>query len=96
MLLLVFLVLFGFLCWYSVFIRTIVFSPLKSAFYAFHDVVDYFKFKKYNLLQTGHIIAYVALFGRGKTLSVVHYVRSVFFRYNDKMVFDAHSNYQYL
>lgn len=88
MVLLVFLALFGFLCWYSVFIRTIVFSPLKSAFYAFHDVVDYFKFKKYNLLQTGHIIAYVALFGRGKTLSVVHYVRSVFFRYNNKRVFD--------
>ena len=75
MVLLVLLALFGFLCWYSVFIRTIVFSPIKSAYYAFHDMVDYIKYKKFDLLQTGHIIAYVALFGRGKTLSVVHYVR---------------------
>ena len=88
MVILVFLALFAFLCWYSVFIRTIVFSPIRSIYYAFHDLVDYIKYKKYDLLQTGHIIAYVALFGRGKTLSVVHYVRSLYFRYNDKKVFD--------
>lgn len=72
----------------SVVFRTIIFHPLLSAFYAVKDTYHYFKYHKWNNMDTGKIIAYVALFGKGKTLSVVHYVRSQYFKYNDKKVYD--------
>lgn len=37
---------------------------------------------------TGKLICYCALFGKGKTLSVVHYVVANYKKYNDKRVYD--------
>lgn len=84
-----FLIIFVLALWLSVTFRTIVFHPFLAAFYFFKDLYQWFKFKKWRNLQTGKIIAYVALFGHGKTLSVVHYVRSLYDRYNDRLVYDV-------
>ena len=50
------------------------------------DLYYYFKHKQYNELQTGELIAYVGLFGKGKTLSVVNKVVNAYKRHNDKHV----------
>jgi hypothetical protein len=50
------------------------------------DVIFYFWHKKSNECKTGELLAYVGLFGMGKTLSVVHRVISDYHRYNDKPV----------
>lgn len=39
-------------------------------------------------METGKLICYTALFGKGKTLSVVHYVAALYEKYNNKMVYD--------
>jgi hypothetical protein len=50
------------------------------------DLFLYFRRKRYNNCKTGELLAYVGLFGKGKTLSVVHRVVSDYKRYNDKLV----------
>lgn len=39
-------------------------------------------------METGKLICYTALFGGGKTLSCVHYVKSLYYRYNDRKIYD--------
>ncbi len=73
---------------FSVVFRTLVFHPFKTVFYAVRDFVCYFQHKEYNLCQTGKLICYCALFGKGKTLSVVHYIVGMYRKYNDKPVWD--------
>ena len=73
---------------FSVVFRTIVFHPFKSVFYVVKDIYCYFRYQQWHNMKTGKLIAYVALFGGGKTLSVVHYVRGQYFKYNNKKVFD--------
>jgi hypothetical protein len=50
------------------------------------DMVLYIKHKKKNECKTGELIAYVGLFGKGKTLSVVRRVVRDYRRYSDKPV----------
>lgn len=50
------------------------------------DLYYYIRHKKYNLCPTGELVAYVGLFGKGKTLSAVHRVVSAYEAYNDKLV----------
>lgn len=47
-------------------------------FYLPKDLFQYFWYKKGRLVRTGEIIAYIGLFGRGKTLSAVHKVCSIY------------------
>lgn len=76
------------LCLFSVFIRTLLFNPFKTIFYGLKDSIQYFTQHRYDSMQTGKLICYTALFGGGKTLSCVHYVNSLYNRYNDKRVYD--------
>lgn len=80
----------AFLFCYYMFIpfRLVIKNPFAAVYYAVRDAIDYFKHKKKNECPTGKIIAYTALFGGGKTLSVVHYVTSMFYHYNDIPVWD--------
>lgn len=80
----------AFLFCYYMFIpfRLVIKNPVSAVYYALCDTFFYFKHRKKNECPTGKIIAYTALFGGGKTLSVVHYVTSMFFRYNDVKVWD--------
>ena len=81
-------VLFFIMCLFSVFLQTIVLHPIKSIYYCLVDVYRYFHEHRYDSMKTGKLICYTALFGGGKTLSCVHYVKSLYYRYNDRRVYD--------
>lgn len=72
----------------SVFVRVVSFNPRQTVKYSVLDVYKYFRYKQWNNCKTGEIIAYVGLFGKGKTLSAVHKVVEMYNRYNNKRVYD--------
>lgn len=86
---LLFIGVFVFLCYLSVCFRLIVRHPVLTIYYAVRDSINWFRRKRWNECPTGELIAYTALFGRGKTLSVVHYIVSMYERYNNVKVFDV-------
>lgn len=59
-----------------------------AIYYAVVDTIFYFYHREYNNAHTGFIDMYTGLFGRGKTLSAVHYVVNYYNRYNNKIVYD--------
>lgn len=63
-------------------LRCVVLHPVSSCYYGGKDIYLYFKCKKFNLYHTGELVAFVGLFGKGKTLSAVHKVVSAYDRYN--------------
>lgn len=69
-------------------LRCAVFHPIKLARYGVSDLIRYIRFQRWNECQTGELVAYVGLFGKGKTLSAVHKVVSMYERYNGMMVYD--------
>lgn len=69
-------------------IRLIIFHPVKVTLYAAIDTINYFKEKKFNIANTGHIKCYCGLFGKGKTLSAVRDICDIYERYNDVKIFD--------
>lgn len=50
------------------------------------DLYHYIAHKQADICPTGELVAFVGLFGRGKTLSAVHKVVSMYHRYNGKRV----------
>lgn len=68
--------------------RIAVQHPLLTLYYAPKDLFSYIIHKEWNICPTGQLIAYTALFGKGKTLSVVHYVTNMYYKYNDLLVWD--------
>ena len=84
--LLLFIIVFA--CIMSVCVRVIVTHPVSSVWYGVIDMYKYFRYRCWNNSATGTISCYVGLFGKGKTLSAVHKVVSLYKRYNDKMIFD--------
>lgn len=68
--------------------RIVVKHPILTVYYGISDMIDYLFRKGWNNCPTGQLIAYTALFGKGKTLSVVHYVVGMYKRYNNKKVYD--------
>ena len=76
------------LCILSVEVRLIVRHPIKTIRYMIQDTWRYFHDHKYDWYQAGLLNCYDAHFGGGKTLSVVHYDRVLFERYNNKKVYD--------
>lgn len=80
----------GFLFCYYMFIpfRLVVKNPFSTVFYAVKDLYEYIVHHTARNCPTGKIIAYTALFGGGKTLSVVHYVTSLFRKYDGLKVWD--------
>lgn len=84
------LLLCGFLllCVFSVVFRTLVFHPISTVFNGVKDICKFFKYKDWHRLKTGKLVCYCALFGKGKTLSVVHYVTAIYKKYNNKRIYD--------
>lgn len=74
----------------SVVVRVIVTHPGHAISYSVLDLANYLKYKKWRLCNTGYIIGFVGLFGKGKTLSAVHYVTSLYYRFNDRKVYDSY------
>ena len=62
-------------------LRCAVSHPLKLVRYGVVDLYQYVKYQKWNECSTGELIAYVGLFGKGKTLSAVHKVVSMYKQY---------------
>lgn len=70
-----------------------VFHPGDSIPFAFKDFFSYYKHKEFNRCKSyGRIFMFTAsdsqAFGSGKTLSLVHWVRDTYFRYNNKPVWN--------
>lgn len=82
------LIAVGFLLLFSVVFRIIFFHPCKSVYYAVKDFYKWIRYRDWNRMYTGKLICYCALFGKGKTLSVVHYVLNQYKQYNDRRVYD--------
>lgn len=76
-------------CWLSVKFRILVRHPFKAVRYAVTDFYKYIRYHKNRVCKTGNIIAYVGLFGKGKTLSAVAKVKELYEQYNDKRVYDT-------
>lgn len=75
------------LAWSPV-LRCAVSHPVKLTGYGFRDLFEYIRYEKWNECQTGELVAYVGLFGKGKTLSAVHKVVSLYYQYDGKRVWD--------
>lgn len=88
--LLLFIIVFA--CIISVCVRVIVTHPVSTIWYGVIDMYKYFRYRCWNNCATGTISCYVGLFGKGKTLSAVHKVVSLYKRYNDKKIFDFYRN----
>lgn len=72
----------------SVTFRVIVLHPFASIINGIKDTYKYFRFYEWHRMKTGKLVCYCALFGKGKTLSVVHYVVANYKKYNNKRVYD--------
>lgn len=68
--------------------RQLVLHPFKFFYYLIKDAVLYFARRKWRICPTGQINAYVAHFGRGKTLSATAFLTGMYRRYNNKRVWD--------
>ncbi len=79
---------FALLLYLSVCVRIAVSNPFSVLFYGCKDFIRWLKFKKWRICHMGELIAFVGLFGKGKTLSAVHFVCSKFRHYNNKRIYD--------
>ena len=67
-------------------IRCAVCHPVGVILYGIKDLYFYVRHNLKNLYRTGELVAYVGLFGKGKTLSAVHKVVSAYKKYDGKTV----------
>lgn len=68
-------------------VRVVLFKFPSVLCYAISDIYKYFRYRKWNECKVyGKINVYTGLFGRGKTLSSVHYIVGIFNKYNGKKV----------
>lgn len=63
-------------------------NPVKTVTNSVKDFYIYLRHRQWNDCKTGELVAFVGLFGKGKTLSAVHKVVSLYHRYHDKPVWD--------
>lgn len=84
----VWIVIIAIVLYMSVIARLIVLHPVNTIRFGIKDLFYYFRHKEYNTYTAGVLNCYCAHFGGGKTLSIVHYVTQLFYRYNNKMVWD--------
>lgn len=86
----VYLIAFAFLLYCSVCFRVTVLHPLAVIGYFCKDTYKYFRYKQKRNLKTGELVAYVGLFGKGKTLSAVHLVvEKIYKKYNNLTIYDS-------
>lgn len=67
-------------------LRCIVCHPVATVLYGCKDLYLYLRHNLKNLYPTGELVAYVGLFGKGKTLSAVHKVVTAYKKYDGKTV----------
>lgn len=69
-------------------LKILIFSPLFSIWYFLFDLATYIAHCDWRICPVGEMVCYQGLFGKGKTLSAVARVVSLYNRYNDKKVYD--------
>lgn len=69
-------------------LRCALFHPLKLIRFGSVDLFNYIKYQGWNNCPAGELVAYIGLFGKGKTLSAVHKVVSMYHQYNGKQIYD--------
>lgn len=69
-------------------LRCALFHPLKLIRFGSVDLFNYIKYQGWNNCPAGELVAYTGLFGKGKTLSAVHKVVSMYHQYNGKQIYD--------
>ncbi len=79
---LVFGIIFAMLLFAFPALRCAVCHPILVITNSVKDLYWYIRHKQSHLCPTGELVAYVGLFGRGKTLSAVHKVVTMYERYN--------------
>ena len=84
----VLLLFLGFLALFVLFpvVRCSISHPFLLIFYLFRDLFRYFHHREFNRYGVGELVAYVGLFGKGKTLSAVHRVCSAYKSFDGKKV----------
>ena len=85
----IFLIVFVFLLVRFPVFRCSVLHPIRLPFYSVKDLIEYVSHQRWNECHTGELIAYTGLFGKGKTLSAVHKVTSLYWQYDGKRVWDS-------
>lgn len=79
-----------FLCALFPIVRCAVSHPFVLFNHGARDLVAYVRHRGWDACATGSLVAYVGLFGKGKTLSAVHKVVSDYVRYHNKLVWCPH------
>lgn len=69
-------------------LRCALFHPFKLIYFGSVDLLNYIKYQGWNNCPAGELVAYTGLFGKGKTLSAVHKVVSMYHQYNGKQIYD--------
>ena len=69
-------------------LRCALFHPVKLVRFGAVDLFNYIKYQGWNNCPAGELVAYTGLFGKGKTLSAVHKVVSMYHQYNGKQIYD--------
>lgn len=76
------------LLYLSVTLRIAVLNLFQLLYYAPRDIWKWLRYKRWNEGKMGNLIAFVGLFGKGKTLSAVHYIVSKYNKYNNRRIYD--------
>ncbi len=69
-------------------IRLLVLHPFATIRYAVTDIYHYIAYNLRYWYSGGILNCYAAHFGRGKTLTVTHFIRMLFKKYNNRRVYD--------
>lgn len=77
-----------FACLLSVCVRVVLLHPVATVTHGVRDMYSFVRYKKWLVCKTGELIAFIGLFGKGKTLSAVHYVLKKYKKYNDRKIYD--------
>lgn len=68
------------------YVRCFIFNIFKVIYYLPRDLFYYFAHRVYNNAPVGMLVSIIGYFGRGKTLTVVYLVISLYMRFNNKLV----------
>lgn len=76
------------LLYLSVTIRVLAGNPLKVLYNVPRDIYKWLRYFRWREGKMGNLIAFVGLFGKGKTLSAVHFIMTKYHKYNNRRIYD--------
>ncbi len=76
------------LLYLSVTVRVIAGNLLKVLYNAPKDIYKWLRYLRWREGKMGNLIAFVGLFGKGKTLSAVHFIMTKYRKYNNRRIYD--------